>query len=367
MDQVPLISFVICSRNDDYVDGMLVRQQAALDILADQLNEFEIPAEIIFVDWNSPKDRPGLLQALKWPISGQFVSSRVIVVNNEIHRRFLHSEYLGMHAALGLNVGIRRAEGQFILPKSADTFYSDEVVQYLGSTNLRGTSFYRCERCDVPSSILNLTEKGREAFLRGCGDSVLQRYQRPNVPKGYGIPALHTNASGDFLLMAKENWWQIRGFKEWDSVVSLDVDGLAIHAAHAAGIRETDLPNSCVVFKPIHSLLTGDRQKRQFVHPSAAVCGLMELLRLPSTWRIRTRAALDYPRRIMDGVPGVRFPSYARNFLEPARKMVGVWEAAILNAPNWGLAKETLKMVRTCEAGWQQGPHRNQAIEGARE
>ena len=235
MDQVPLISFVICSRNDDYVDGMLARQQAALDILADQLNEFEIQAEIIFVDWNSPPDRPDLPQALKWPPSGRFVSSRVIVVKNEIHLRFRHAEYLGMHLALGFNVGIRRAEGRFILPKSADTFYSDEAVQYLGSANLGGQTFYRCERCDVHPAVLTLTGEARETFFRACADSVLRRYLRPEIPRGYGIPALHTNASGDFLLMAKENWWQIRGFKEWDSVVALDVDGLAMHAAHAVG------------------------------------------------------------------------------------------------------------------------------------
>jgi hypothetical protein len=266
-----------------------------------------------------------------------------------------------------MNVGIRRAEGRFILPKSTDTFYSDEAVQYLGRANLDGQTFYRCERCDVPPAVLTLTGEARETFFRACADSVLRRYQRPKIPRGFGLPALHTNASGDFLLMAKETWRRIRGFKEWDSVVALDVDGLAMHAAHAAGIRETGLSNSCVVFKPIHAKLTGDRQRRRFVHPSAAVCGLMELLRLPSTWRIRTRAALDYPRRIMDGVPGDTFPSYARNFLEPARKMASAGAATTLNTPAWGLEKETLKTVSTCEPGWQQGPSVKRAVKGAGE
>lgn len=51
---------------------------------------------------------------------------------------------------------------------------------------------------------------------------------------------LHTNASGDFTLMAKDAWERAGGYAEFE-MYSMHIDGLVLYQAHYAGIREKRL------------------------------------------------------------------------------------------------------------------------------
>jgi hypothetical protein len=51
---------------------------------------------------------------------------------------------------------------------------------------------------------------------------------------------LHTNASGDFTLMAAEAWERTGGYAEFE-MYSMHIDGLVLYQAHYAGIRERRL------------------------------------------------------------------------------------------------------------------------------
>jgi hypothetical protein len=48
---------------------------------------------------------------------------------------------------------------------------------------------------------------------------------------------LHQNGCGDFQLMAREHWFALRGYPEFE-IFSMSLDGLLAVLAHAAGIRE---------------------------------------------------------------------------------------------------------------------------------
>jgi hypothetical protein len=52
---------------------------------------------------------------------------------------------------------------------------------------------------------------------------------------------LHTNASGDFTLMARDDWERVQGYAELQRF-SMHIDGLLLYQAHWAGIRERRLP-----------------------------------------------------------------------------------------------------------------------------
>jgi hypothetical protein len=52
---------------------------------------------------------------------------------------------------------------------------------------------------------------------------------------------LHVNACGDFQLMAREHWEQLRGYAEFETF-SMNIDGLLSYMAGAAGMREEMLP-----------------------------------------------------------------------------------------------------------------------------
>jgi len=51
---------------------------------------------------------------------------------------------------------------------------------------------------------------------------------------------LHTNACGDFTLMAKEDWFRVEGYPELP-IFSLHIDSLLLYQAHYAGIGEAYL------------------------------------------------------------------------------------------------------------------------------
>lgn len=48
---------------------------------------------------------------------------------------------------------------------------------------------------------------------------------------------LHTNASGDFTLLAREDWQRVRGYAEFE-MYSMHIDGLFLYQAHYHGISE---------------------------------------------------------------------------------------------------------------------------------
>jgi len=59
-------------------------------------------------------------------------------------------------------------------------------------------------------------------------------------------PELHQNACGDFQLMAREHWFALRGYPEFE-MFSMSIDGLMESLACAAGLREEILrPPLCI-------------------------------------------------------------------------------------------------------------------------
>jgi len=60
-----------------------------------------------------------------------------------------------------------------------------------------------------------------------------------------GVPVfLHTNACGDFTLLARENWFDLRGYPEFD-LFSMNIDSVFCIAAHHGGAPE------CVLEEPM--------------------------------------------------------------------------------------------------------------------
>ena len=63
----PYLSLVVATRNDDHGGNLMGRTQIFLDGWLTQARRYNIPSELIFVEWNPPADRPPLAEALKWP------------------------------------------------------------------------------------------------------------------------------------------------------------------------------------------------------------------------------------------------------------------------------------------------------------
>jgi hypothetical protein len=77
-------------------------------------------------------------------------------------------------------------------------------------------------------------EVQRLAPLQDLAD--VHRFLGANRPSN-----LHVNGCGDFQLMAREHWEELRGYPEFETF-SMNIDGLLSYMADAAGIREEMLP-----------------------------------------------------------------------------------------------------------------------------
>src|SRR5688572_31852615 len=61
---LPYLSVVAASRNDDHGGDPLVRTQIFINSFALQCERYKLPAELILIDWNPVRDRPGLAAML---------------------------------------------------------------------------------------------------------------------------------------------------------------------------------------------------------------------------------------------------------------------------------------------------------------
>jgi hypothetical protein len=72
-----------------------------------------------------------------------------------------------------------------------------------------------------------------------------------------GRPAfLHLFACGDFQMMAREHWFDMRGYAELDQY-SMHLDSILSYAAHYMGVQETMLTPPMRVFHIEHDVGTG--------------------------------------------------------------------------------------------------------------
>lgn len=67
---------------------------------------------------------------------------------------------------------------------------------------------------------------------------------------------LHTNASGDFQLMARKNWFDLRGYPEFD-MYSMNIDSVFTFASHYGGALEEMLPDPMRIYHIEHGSGSG--------------------------------------------------------------------------------------------------------------
>lgn len=313
MNSGPLYSFVATSRNDDHGGDILRRTQSWITRLAQQANRHQVRCELILVDWNPPKNRAPLSDVLAWPRGTAWFSARVLTVPRRLHRELRFSSRLAMFQMIAKNVGIRRARGDFIIATNVDIIFSDEIFRWLKLGEATAGRLYRSDRWDIPNEIqlepdldLLLRRAREEAIRRNLRDGTYVRrgdgfvnstpsqfdltfYQPLQIQlaklssvveqshdapalvtrelksifskisefrDNFFIPMLHTNGCGDFSLMAREDWFALRGYPEWQ-IFSWAIDSVIIFQAHYNGIRIEELAPDLVHYHIEHDYGSG--------------------------------------------------------------------------------------------------------------
>lgn len=357
MNLQPYVSFVTWGRNDGYTPGYSDRVSRATSFLARQLDAAGLPSEIIVVEWNPAPGRPLLVDILNLPTALRNVSVRGVVVGAEYHRRLKGAHERGLNGGEAANVGIRRARGLFVTPKASDTIFSSELIGRLARKDLDIHTMYRVDRYDIVDDAVWSSDDSQ--ILNSLARLPAVRHEYLKQSPMWQIRDLHTNACGDFTLMAASYWHQLRGHARDRTVLALDVDSLLMHAAAALGAKECRLPSECRVYKPVHGNLN-NRRVTQIWRPWQRKLEDYLLKKHSSEAAHRARMLLNYPRRHVRGVEAVLGPSIERNFVWPATR----WAAGETPVPtqpkDWGLAGEPLEIKTLCQASWESSNERLQ-------
>ena len=330
----PKLSVVATTRNDDHGGNQLARTQLFIEGLAEQSNRFELPVELVLVEWNPPPGRPPLAEALRWPRSDWF-EPNIVVVPPEVHGKLPHAKGLPLFQMIAKNVGIRRAQAPLVLATNIDILFSDDLVKAFH--DLKADTMYRVDRRDIVADLdknplptpaecralpwVRAHTRDGQQYPDGRRPPWLartrSRFNRTvwNALHGGALPPLHTEACGDFTLTTREVWFAMRGYPEWP-MYSFLIDGIALFQAYRAGVEMVTLPPPMVIYHLEHgegSGWTPEGARRLFGRLDAA------------------------------GVPYLSGSDYDRIARELLKKGPGYHT---YNDAEWGMAATDLKVVR---------------------
>lgn len=270
----PYLSFIVTSRNDNHGGDMRKRMRIFTRALLHQCNKFKLEAELIFVEWNPIEGEDYLINILPRTSSNDYLKIRYIRVPNQIHKKFKFHDKLSIFQMIAKNVGIKRAHAPFVVCTNVDLLFSDELIKFLATKTLNKKSFYRANRCDIPSSlsedlsvedqlhfsknnILKRLGRNRNIFKNNDGILFKDKFLNLLLPlaglikkllfskEKILIDTIDFDACGDFTLMSKEDWLDIDGYVELE-MYSLHIDSMALFAAIAKGKQQIVLaPELC--------------------------------------------------------------------------------------------------------------------------
>ena len=132
---------------------MLARMGAFAGSWIQQAEALGLASELIVVEWNPVPGCRSLADAIPWPKKHEHCRIRFITVPPERHALFPHPESIPLHQMIAKNVGLRRADGEFVLATNLDIVFSAELMQFLASRRLNRAEMYRIDRYDVDRNI----------------------------------------------------------------------------------------------------------------------------------------------------------------------------------------------------------------------
>jgi hypothetical protein len=289
----PRISIVVPMRDPDYGDGLLRRAEIFFRALITLARPRGLSCEIVVVEWNPVPDAPRFRDLLSWPKSLGNVTVRFVEVPAAVHEQLPSAGQIPFMNTRARNVGIRRARGSYILVTGADVVPNGALMDVLASGQLSDRAFYRIDRRDLTHDIPAGWPTSCQLALCSCQDvivhayygsirerwpwhpsarrrsrkrhdEILQEYQKhlnaptyTGQPNAFGddrliIPAdgLHRNASGEFFLMHRDRWHELRGYTELST--RGHGDSLMCWTAASGGLEQVILQPPARLFHQPH-------------------------------------------------------------------------------------------------------------------
>jgi hypothetical protein len=223
-------SIVMTGRNDNYGGDFTTRLLRALRFNWTALVDRGASCEVILVEWNPIVDRP-LLTDIVGEELGSLLAGRLraYVVDRRYQAAYSLNPKLDYLEYVAKNVGVRRARGHMVLVTNTDIFFSRGIVGALAGSLDAGV-VYRAARID-----LALASDQSRVTWDGLEDPAA-RERQPVLE-----PPLFAGGSGDFVLLDRDSWHQLRGYNEIYRVARAGIDHNFLVKAYGCGYRIVDL------------------------------------------------------------------------------------------------------------------------------
>ena len=231
-DTEPLVSLVLTGRNDGYGGDFAGRFHRALQFNHRELTGRGVSHEIVFVEWAPPPGSPLLVERVFEAVPDLDRRACSWYVVDATYQQALSQnprlEYLEF---LAKNVGIRRSSGRFILATNCDVYLGRRVLDAFQQDALRPRVLYRAPRHD-----LNLP-----AGLSRVDWDALEDPRNLAGPAHVLKPPYMGSATGDFVLLDRGSFHEIRGFNEVYRVARIGIDRNVLVKALSAGLTIADI------------------------------------------------------------------------------------------------------------------------------
>ena len=180
------------------------------------------------------------------------------------------------------NVGIRRARGDTVLATNIDILFSPELMDFFARKRLQDNKMYRVDRYDVnpnipadgsiadqmkscSENIMKINTKNGTIPVSGSGVNnqifwkiktiispfISPIYRKIRCKKSKCKAILHTQACGDFTLIKRTRWLELRGYPEFP-ICSMHIDSLLCYTSHFAGSTEEVLYSPYLIYHMDH-------------------------------------------------------------------------------------------------------------------
>lgn len=209
-----MLSVIVYGRNDSHGYNLARRAVLSLNCLA-QLLDAE-GDEIIFVDYNTPDDLPGFIEANRDALTARARRVlRVLRVRPDQHARFAGRTHLPVLEGIARNVALRRADpaNRWILSTNSDIIVTLRDGVSLSSV-VAGLEdgFYHAPRYELPQIIWESLDRSDPATAMARLADLGPRLHLNEIVRT--LPSHGVDSPGDFQLALRRDLFDLRGFDE---------------------------------------------------------------------------------------------------------------------------------------------------------
>ena len=222
---------LFCTNDSFFEEKYFLIKQACVD-LQKNLEGKKIYSEIIFFDYAKENEKKINIKDL-FPMDSEFVKIKYNFTKFDQKKNYKY-EIMPHQIKLAVN----EASCDFILFKGVDTFFNDDLYNFLSNTKLNLNYFYNSFRYDYPfSKEINDYIKFSNEYKNKFKINPLSTDCKYNY-----FMDLHSNAIGDFLLVSKKS------IKKANYTTNkLYNDLLLVYKLRSIGLKQYLINEGCVL------------------------------------------------------------------------------------------------------------------------